>query len=159
MADATDTITDVDPIVAVGCDHAGIELKLALSKVLEEEGYVVRDVGTEGTESVDYPDYAHQVAGLVADGAVTLGLLVCGTGIGMSITANRHPGVRAALCGDVFSARQTRLHNDANVLCLGSRVVGAGLAEDILRAFLGARFEGGRHQRRVSKIERSEPDA
>lgn len=153
MAEATDTITDADPVAAIGCDHAGTELKLALANVLEAEGYVVRDVGTDGSESVDYPDFAHEVAKLVAGGEASVGLLVCGTGIGMSIAANRHPGVRAALCGDVFSARLTRLHNDANVLCVGARVVGGGLAEDILRAFLAARFEGGRHERRVGKIE------
>ena len=104
------------------------------------------------TASTDYPDYAHRVADAVAAGR-GLGLLVCGTGVGMSMAANRHAGVRAALCADTFSARMTRLHNDANVLCLGARVVGGGLAQDIVDAFFGAEFEGGRHARRVSKIE------
>jgi len=136
----------------VGSDHAGLELKRELSEVAAELGYEVVDFGTDTTESTDYADYAHRVAKAVAIGE-GLGLLVCGTGIGMSMAANRHPGVRAALCGDVFSAAMTRRHNDANVLCIGSRVVGAGLATEILKAFLGAKFEGGRHERRVRKIE------
>lgn len=138
----------------VGSDHAGLELKRELAKVASELGYEVRDVGTHTSDSTDYPDYAHQVASAVAAGE-GLGLLVCGTGIGMSMTANRHPGVRAALCGDVFSAIMAREHNDANVICIGGRVVGPGLASEILKAFLGARFEGGRHERRVHKIERA----
>ena len=138
----------------VGSDHAGLDLKRELSGVAAELGYEVVDLGTHTSDSTDYPDYAHQVATAVAGGD-GLGLLVCGTGIGMSMTANRHPGVRAALCGDVFSASMTRRHNDANVLCIGARVVGAGLAREILRAFLGARFEGGRHERRVNKIDLS----
>jgi ribose 5-phosphate isomerase B len=138
----------------VGSDHAGVDLKRELSGVAEELGYEVVDIGTDSTDSTDYPDYAHQVASAVARGE-GIGLLVCGTGVGMSMAANRHAGVRAALCGDVFSASMTRKHNDANVLCIGARVVGGGLAAEILRAFLGASFEGGRHQRRVDKIDRS----
>ena len=136
----------------VGSDHAGLALKRELAAVAAELGYEVVDVGTHTSDSTDYPDYAHRVASAVARGE-GLGLLVCGTGIGMSMAANRHPGVRAALCGDVFSASMTRQHNDANVLCVGSRVIGAGLAEQILKAFLATSFEGGRHARRVKKID------
>ncbi|TFH27657.1 MAG: ribose 5-phosphate isomerase B [Myxococcales bacterium] len=138
----------------VGSDHAGLELKRELSGVAAELGYEVVDIGTHSADSTDYPDYAHQVASAVAAGE-GLGLLVCGTGLGMSMAANRHPGVRAAMCGDVFSASMSRQHNDANVLCIGARVVGAGLAAEIVKAFLTASFEGGRHERRVHKIEPS----
>jgi ribose 5-phosphate isomerase B len=137
-----------------GSDHAGLELKRELSGVAAELDYEVVDIGTHNSESTDYPDYAHQVASAVGRGE-GLGLLVCGTGIGMSMAANRHPGVRAAVCSDVFSASMTRQHNDANVLCIGARVVGTGLAAEILKAFLSASFEGGRHERRVNKIEPS----
>jgi len=139
-------------ILIVGSDHAGLELKRELCSVATELGYEVRDIGTHTSDSTDYPDYAHRVASAVARGE-GLGLLICGTGIGMSMAANRHAGVRAALCGDVFSASMTRRHNDANLLCMGARVVGAGLAAEILKTFLGASFEGGRHERRVEKIE------
>lgn len=139
----------------IGSDHAGLELKRELAAVASELGYELRDVGTHTSDSTDYPDYAHQVASAVAAGE-GIGLLVCGTGIGMSMTANRHPGVRAALCGDVFSAGMARQHNDANVLCIGARVVGPGLAAEILKAFLSASFEGGRHERRVNKIDLSD---
>ena len=138
----------------VGSDHAGLALKRELSGVAAELGYEVVDLGTQSSNSTDYPDYAHRVASAVARGE-GLGLLVCGTGIGMSMTANRHPGVRAALCGDVYSASMSRRHNDANILCIGARVVGGGLAAEILNAFLNASFEGGRHERRVNKIEPS----
>ena len=137
----------------LGADHAGVELKQQLSEVAEEQGYEVRDLGTHSGDSVDYPDFAHKVADAVANDADALGLLVCGTGQGMSMAANRHPGVRAAVCADVFSAKMARQHNGANVLCLGARVVGHGHASEILRAFLGSTFEGGRHERRVRKIE------
>ncbi len=138
----------------VGSDHAGLDLKRELLGVAAELGYEVVDLGTHTSDSTDYPDYAHQVSNAVARGE-GLGLLVCGTGIGMSMAANRHRGVRAALCGDVFSASMARKHNDANVICIGARVVGTGLAAEILRAFLSAEFEGGRHQRRVQKIDLS----
>ena len=138
----------------VGSDHAGLELKRELLGVAAELGYEVVDIGTHTSDSTDYPDYAHQVASAVGRGE-GLGLLVCGTGVGMSMAANRHPGVRAALCGDVFTASMARQHNDANVLCIGARVVGGGLAAEILKAFLSASFEGGRHERRVKKIEPS----
>jgi ribose 5-phosphate isomerase B len=139
-------------VLIAGSDHAGLSLKKELVGLAAELGYEVRDLGTHTSDSTDYPDYAHQVAAAVAAGE-GVGLLVCGTGIGMSITANRHPGVRAALCGDILSASMSRQHNDANVLCVGARVVGAGLAAEILKAFLGADFEGGRHARRVNKID------
>lgn len=136
----------------VGSDHAGVELKKELADVARELGYEINDVGTHSTESTDYPDYAHQVASAVSRGE-GLGLLVCGTGLGMSMSANRHPGIRAAVCGDVHSAAMARRHNDANVLCIGSRIVGTGLAGEILKAFLSSSFEGGRHERRVNKID------
>ena len=141
-------------VLIIGSDHAGLELKRELAGIATELGYELRDVGTHTSDSCDYPDYAHQVASAVAAGE-GLGLLVCGTGLGMSMAANRHPGVRAAVCSDVFSASMTRQHNDANVLCIGARVVGTGLAAEILKAFLSASFEGGRHERRVNKIEPS----
>jgi ribose 5-phosphate isomerase B len=140
--------------LVVASDHAGLALKRELVAHLESRGYQVEDLGTHDTASTDFPDYAHRVAEAVSVSAGQhLGILVCGTGIGMSMAANRHPGVRAALCADTFSARMTRMHNDANVLCLGARTVGPGLAQDIVDAFLGASFEGGRHARRVGKIE------
>jgi len=139
--------------ISVGADHAGWELKDALKAVIESLGLEVVDRGTNGPESVDYPDFAHRVCADVLSGDCDFGLLVCGTGFGMSIAANRHRGIRAAVCSESFGARMTRQHNDANVLCLGSRVVGAGVAEDILRVFLTTDYEGGRHARRVAKIE------
>lgn len=138
----------------VGSDHAGLDLKRELLGVAAELGYAAVDLGTHTSDSTDYPDYAHQVSSAVARGE-GLGLLVCGTGLGMSMAANRHRGVRAALCGDMFSASMARKHNDANVICIGARVVGPGLAAEILKAFLSAEFEGGRHQRRVQKIDLS----
>lgn len=140
-------------VVAVGADHAGFALKEDLKACLKEQGYEVRDLGTDSLESVDYPDFAARVAGAVASGEVPWGLLVCGTGIGMAITANKIPGVRAACCADPFSARMARAHNDANVLTMGGRVVGPGLAREIVKAWLEGRFEGGRHARRTAKIE------
>lgn len=139
----------------VGSDHAGLELKRELVPVAEELGYEVRDVGTHTTDSTDYPDYAHRVAHAVAEGE-GIGLLVCGTGVGMSMAANRHPGVRAAACSNVYSTIMSRQHNDSNVLCVGARVVGPGLAAEILKAFLRESFEGGRHERRIRKIEPSD---
>ena len=135
-----------------GSDHAGLRLKEELKKHLEEKGITVYDVGTHSNESCDYPDYAVQVARAVARHEADFGLLVCGTGIGMAITANKIAGVRAASVSDTFSAHASREHNDANVLCIGERVVGLGLAKDILDAFLGGQFQGGRHVGRVAKI-------
>lgn len=137
---------------AIGCDHAGLSLKNQLLHRLRELGHDVHDYGTHGTDSVDYPDYAGLVARAVASGEADQGVLICGTGVGMAISANKVAGVRAAVVSDTFSARATRQHNDANVLCMGERVVGPGLALDILDAWLGASFEGGRHQRRIDKI-------
>jgi ribose 5-phosphate isomerase B len=136
-----------------GSDHAGLLMKEALVGFARGLGHEVIDVGTtNSSDSVDYPDYAQKLGAAVLGGQGTLGLLVCGTGIGVSIAANKIHGIRAGVCGDVFSAKMARRHNDANVLCLGSRVVGIGLAEEILRAFLESSFEGGRHVGRVAKI-------
>lgn len=140
-------------MIAIASDHAGLDLKRHLRKVLVAEGRVVQDLGTDDPSSVDYPDYAHRVSEEVLSGRAEIGVLVCGTGIGMSMAANRHPGIRAAVCTDAFTAEMARRHNDANVLCLGGRVVGRGVAEQAARVFVATPFEGGRHQRRVAKIE------
>ncbi len=139
--------------LAIGSDHAGLELKQALVKELEARGYQLKDFGTNSAASCDYPDFAHALASAIEQGELQQGILVCGTGVGMSIAVNRHRGVRAVVCSEPFSARASRQHNDANVLCLGARVVGVGTALDIVDAFLRAEFEGGRHTGRVSKIE------
>ena len=147
--------------VALGADHAGWKLKEALKSWLMEGGYQVLDFGTHSPDSVDYPDYAQQVGESVAVGKVDRGVLVCGTGIGMAMAANKVPGVRAALCGDLYTARMSREHNDANVLVLGGRLMGADMAADILHAWLETDFAGGRHARRVEKIadiERRHPE-
>ncbi|MFT4977622.1 MAG: ribose 5-phosphate isomerase B [Myxococcota bacterium] len=138
--------------VVAGSDHGGLRLKTELIGKLCEAGVEVEDVGTHDTTSTDYPDYAAQVAERVRAGGADWGLLVCGTGIGMSIAANKVTGIRAAVVSDVFSAEATRRHNNAQVLCLGERVIGPGLAWKIVEAFMAAPFEGGRHQRRVDKI-------
>ena len=138
--------------IAIGSDHAGLSLKNELVEAIKARGHEIRDVGTFSGESVDYPDFASQVARSVGKGEVERGVLVCGTGIGMSIVANKHRGVRAALCTSEFEARMARAHNDANVLCVGQRVVGPGLARAILETFLDSPFEGGRHEKRVQKI-------
>lgn len=138
--------------ITVGCDHAAYELKKKVIAHLEERGIKVIDVGTDSTASCDYPDFARAVCKNVQDGVTSLGILICGTGIGMSMAANKHRGIRAAACSDTFSARLTRMHNDANVLCFGERVVGMGLAFDLVDAFIDAEFEGGKHQRRVDMI-------
>lgn len=142
--------------IIVGGDHAGLNLKRALAESLRARGYAVEDIGSHDDASTDYPDYARLLASKVANGDAPLGLLVCGTGVGMSIAANRHAGVRAVVCSEPFSAMMARRHNDANVLCLGARVVGAGLAQEILDVFLATEFEGGRHARRVAKIDGGE---
>ncbi len=141
--------------VAIGFDHAGVDLRAIVIDRIRAAGHEILDFGTDSTASVDYPDHAHLVARAVESGEAALGVLVCGTGLGMSYAANRHAGVRAALCTDSYLARMSRLHNDANVLCLGARVIGAGVAADILDAFFATEFEGGRHARRVEKIERT----
>ncbi len=140
--------------LAAASDHAGFPLKNHLAAWLRARGHEVLDLGTHSAESADYPDFAHELARRLAAGEFERGLLVCGTGIGISIAANRHPGVRAARCLSEYDARMARAHNDANVLALGERVTGAGLAEAILETFLATAFEGGRHARRVQKIER-----
>ena len=140
-------------MIVVASDHAGVDLKARLIKLIGEAGHEVRDLGPADTSSVDYPDYAHKVARAVAAGDADRGILICGTGIGMSLAANRHPRIRAALCHDAFTAEMARLHNDANVLCVGARSTGEAVVEQIVRIFLGTAFEGGRHQRRVDKIE------
>jgi ribose 5-phosphate isomerase B len=136
----------------VGCDHAGLELKQSLVAELVRRGLAVRDFGTDSSASCDYPDFAHALGSALEAGEIERGLLVCGTGVGMSISANRHAGVRAVVCSEPLSARMARKHNDANVLCLGARVIGSDTAQDILAAFLDAEFEGGRHAKRVAKI-------
>ena len=138
--------------IALGADHAGFELKEALKGWLIDQGYQVLDLGTHSAESVDYPDYAIQVAQSVADGKVERGLLVCGTGIGMAMTANKVAGVRAALCSDLYTARMSREHNDANVLTLGGRLMDPEMAIEMLKLWLETEFAGGRHGRRVGKI-------
>ncbi|MGI5824365.1 MAG: ribose 5-phosphate isomerase B [Bacillota bacterium] len=138
--------------IAIGSDHAGFGLKEVIKKHLEELGYEYKDFGTFDESSVDYPDYAFYVGKAVQSGEYERGILVCGTGIGMSITANKISGIRCALCHDVFSAKATRQHNDSNVLAMGARVIGNTLALKVLDAWLEAEFEGGRHARRVDKI-------
>jgi ribose 5-phosphate isomerase B len=140
--------------IAIGSDHAGYEAKEHLKKWLVERRHEVVDLGTQGTASVDYPDFASRVGRAVAGGEAPLGLLICGSGIGMSIAANKIAGVRAAHCTDCYQARVAREHNDANVLCLGARVSGFGVMEDTLQSFLTHAFEGGRHAARVEKIQR-----
>ena len=138
--------------IAIGCDHAGFGLKLPVIAYLEKEEYNILDMGTFSEDSVDYPDFAVKVAHAVRDKQCDLGILVCGTGLGMAIAANKIKGIRAVTCSDTFSARCSREHNDANILCIGARVVGEGLAMDIVKTWLEAEFEGGRHLRRVNKI-------
>ncbi|MBE6595293.1 MAG: ribose 5-phosphate isomerase B [Ruminococcaceae bacterium] len=136
----------------IGCDHAAFELKGLVKEHLISRGFEVEDVGTYSADSCNYPDIAHALCQKIQSGEHTMGILICGTGIGMSMAANKHRGIRAACCSDTFSARLTRLHNDANVLCFGARVVGMGLAFDLVDAFVDAEFEGGKHAVRVDMI-------
>ena len=139
--------------ITIGSDHGAVQLKEEVKMVLKEYGDVeVKDVGTFGTDSVDYPDIAEKVCGDVVSGKADRGIVLCGTGIGISIAANKIKGIRCALCNDVFSAKMSRQHNDANVLAMGGRVLGFGPAGEIGRAFVEGKFEGGRHERRVNKI-------
>ena len=138
--------------IAIGCDHGGFELKNEIRDHLRDRGFEVEDFGITELKKVDYPEIAVRVAHAVADGKCDRGILVCGTGIGMSIAANKVKGIRAAVCSDHFSAKYTRLHNDANILCLGERVMGVEVAKSVTDAFLSADFDGGRHQQRVDKI-------
>ncbi|MBT9155167.1 MAG: putative sugar phosphate isomerase YwlF [Firmicutes bacterium] len=142
--------------ISLGSDHAGLALKQEIFLYLKRAGHTVLDRGTSTDASVDYPDFAASVCNDIKSDEAERGILVCGTGIGMSIAANKHAGIRAALCHDTFSARATREHNDANVLCLGQRVIGAGLALDIVAVWLGAEFAGDKHLRRLEKIARLE---
>lgn len=139
-------------MIAIAADHAGVSLKETLKSELDELGFDVLDLGTNGPESVDYPDFANAVADTIRAGKANRGVLVCGSGIGVSIAANRHPGIRAALCHDAVTARLARQHNDANVLVLGARTTGLDVAKDCLRIFMDTAFEGGRHARRVAKL-------
>ena len=140
--------------ICVGCDHGAIELKKAVLEVLQEFSHIeTEDVGTFSEASVDYPDIAQRVCQRIVSGEADRGIVLCGTGIGISIAANKIKGIRAALCGDTYSARVSRAHNNANVLCLGSRVIGEHLALDIVDVWLKTGFEGGRHKKRVDMIE------
>lgn len=138
--------------LVIGCDHAAVELKNQVIEHLQQRGFAVEDVGTYTADSCDYPVYAHKLCRKIQNGEFEMGILICGTGVGMSMAANKHKGIRAACCSDTFSARLTRLHNNANVLCFGARVVGMGLAFDLVDAFVDAEFEGGKHARRVDLI-------
>jgi ribose 5-phosphate isomerase B len=138
--------------IVMASDHAGVEMKAALGEYLESAGFEVVDLGTKTPDSVDYPDYADKLAKAIGDGEASRGVLVCGTGIGISMAANRHRHIRAALCHSETDARCARAHNDANVLALGARTMGVELALDCLKTFLDTPFEGGRHERRVGKF-------
>jgi ribose 5-phosphate isomerase B len=138
--------------VAIGSDHAGFDLKKDIVQLLESLDIEQLDCGTDNTASVDYPDFGRKVAELVSSGAIERGILICGTGIGMSMVANKFPNVRASLCNDLFTARMSRLHNDANILVLGGRIIGKDLATEIVKVWINTPFEGARHLRRISKI-------
>ena len=138
--------------IAIGSDHAGFALKESLVETLAQLGYETIDLGTDSADSVDYPDFAHAVAAALGAGKADKGVLICGSGIGISMAANRHPKVRAALVHDALGARMCRQHNDANVIVFGGRVIGIEVARDCLDVFLSTKFEGGRHQRRIDKI-------
>ncbi len=142
----------VAKVISVAADHAGLPLKQVLVTHLKSLGWEVRDLGAHTSESVDYPDYGYKLADDIASGKSERGLVICGSGVGISIAANRHPEVRCALCSEPLSARLARQHNDANVLAMGSRLVGDVMATEVLDVFLATEFEGGRHQRRVNKL-------
>lgn len=139
-------------MLAIGSDHGGFELKGHIVEHLKEKGIEVKDYGVYCEDSVDYPDCAKPVCEAILDGSAELGILICGTGIGISMAANKFHGIRAALCGDVFSAKMAKEHNNANIICLGGRVTGRELACMIVDTFLEAKFQGGRHQQRIDKI-------
>lgn len=139
-------------MIAIGSDHGGYLLKEEIKKHLEEKGYEFKDFGTDSTASCDYPVYAEKVCRAIQSGECEKGILVCGTGIGMSMCANKCKGIRAAVCGDHFSAEFTRRHNNANVLCLGARVIGSGVAMQLVDIFLTTEYEGGRHEKRVEMM-------
>lgn len=142
--------------IAIGCDHAGLELKKEIISVLNDLFIEFIDYGTYSPESVDYPDIGEKVSEAVSSGKIDRGILICGTGIGMSIVANKFPGVRASLCNELFTAKMSRLHNDANVLVLGGRIVGKDLAKEIVRTWVNTLFEGERHCTRLNKIKKIE---
>jgi ribose 5-phosphate isomerase B len=137
--------------IALGADHGGYQLKEKIARLLEQLGHRVEDTGCHSSDSVDYPDFADPVVALVAGGDCDRGILICGTGIGMSLAANRNRRIRAANCHDEYTARMSREHNDANVLCLGARVIGEGVAVDLIKVWLDTPFAGGRHQQRIAK--------
>lgn len=139
-------------LIAIGSDHAGLEMKTEIIEVLKELRYECADFGTDTSQSVDYPDFGEKVSEAVSCGKADRGILICGTGIGMSIVANKFPNIRAALCNELFSARMSRLHNDANILILGGRIIGKDLAKEIVRTWMTTQFEGGRHENRLKKI-------
>jgi len=138
--------------IAIGCDHAGVELKKEIISLLHDLRIECIDYGTDGPKSVDYPDFGEKVSGAVSSGKMEKGILICGTGIGMSIVANKFPGVRASLCNELFTAKMSRLHNDANILVLGGRIVGRDLAKEIVKTWVSTPFEGERHCKRLEKI-------
>jgi ribose 5-phosphate isomerase B len=140
--------------IMIGSDHAAYQMKETIKSYLESEGFGVEDAGALGTDSVDYPDFGVKVASAISSGKYQRGILMCGTGLGMSMVANRFPGVRAALCGDLFSAIMSRRHNDANILVLGGRVIGDVLAKEIVKTWLKTAFDGGRHKMRLDKFDR-----
>jgi ribose 5-phosphate isomerase B len=142
--------------IAIGCDHAGVELKKEILSILDNLHIGHIDYGTNGTESVDYPDFGEKVSEAVSSGKIEKGILICGTGIGMSIVANKFPGVRASLCNELFTAKMSRLHNDANILVIGGRIVGKDLAKEIIKTWVSTPFEGERHSRRLEKISQIE---
>jgi ribose 5-phosphate isomerase B len=141
--------------IIIGSDHAAYDLKENIKLYLLQMGHVVEDVGTGGSQSVDYPEYGGKVAARVSDGEFKTGILMCGTGLGMSMVANRYPGVRAALCNGLFAAAMSRRHNDANILVMGGRVIGVDLAREIVRVFLETPFDGGRHQLRIDLFDKT----
>jgi ribose 5-phosphate isomerase B len=138
--------------IAIGCDHAGVELKQQIIALLKDLHIECIDYGTDSTESVDYPDFGEKVSEAVSSGKIQKGILICGTGIGMSIVANKFPSVRASLCNELFTAKMSRLHNDANILVLGGRIVGRDLAKEIVKTWVSTPFEGERHRKRLEKI-------
>lgn len=138
--------------IAIGCDHAGFVLKKEIESTLKELNCIVEDFGTHSSDSVDYVDYGEKVAEAVSQGDIDKGILICGTGIGMSIVANKYPGIRASLCDNIFTAKMSRLHNDANILIMPGRIIAPELAKEIIKIWLSTPFEGGRHQVRLDKV-------
>ena len=145
-------VFDASKSIAIGCDHAGIDYKNEVKNWLESQGYLVKDFGTYNTDSVDYPDFAHPTANSVETGEASFGILFCGSANGVAMTANKHAGIRAGLCWVTEVAELTRLHNDANMICVPARFVSLSLAKEMIEKFMTTAFEGGRHQNRVSKI-------